>query len=68
MDIPKFDKMKYDNAYKKANYERITFSYRPDEFNKELLKQIEKFEGESVNEFIEKADTARIDRIEKGLE
>lgn len=66
----KSDETKKDtaNAYREANYKVIQIKYRPNEFDRELLKQVAKFKGESMSEFIRKAIIARIERIEQGLE
>lgn len=56
------------NAYRKANYKVMQIKHKSKEFDIDLLKQVIKFKGASVNEFIKKAVIARIDRIEQGLE
>lgn len=68
MDRNKSKAQIYKESYDKANYSTIQIKYRPNEFDKDLLKQVAKFKGESMSEFIKKAVIARIERIENGLE
>lgn len=46
----KFDQIKYQNEYNKANYDRIEVVVPKG--RKEIIKQYAKANGQSVNEFI----------------
>lgn len=68
MESKEFDKIKYNNEYNKASYDRVSLMLKKGQ--KELLQSVSKSKGETLNTYIRKAieDRLKKDGVQQQIE